>query len=170
MLIPMIVIASVCVLFGVCNQLPLDNLIKPILGAERLRGQEFTANTMLITVTVIVLVGALLHHLLAAKIMGSGYKASDHIRHAPLLNGIYDRAEKRCFDPYDIWLKIVNGISKVGWWIDRGVDWLYDGLSVRAARGISSGIKRVHTGSYSLYVVWSLLGILLVVITLIKSF
>jgi NADH-quinone oxidoreductase subunit L len=169
MLIPMIVIASICVLFGVRHQLPID-LFKPVVGEERLAGHEFTANTMLIAVSVVVLVGALLHHLLAAKIMGGGYKATEHIRHAPVLNGIYDRAEKRYFDPYDIGLKIVEGISKVGWWIDRAVDWLYDGLSVRLAFGLSSGIKLAHTGSYSMYVVWSLVGVLLVVIMLMKSF
>ena len=169
MLIPMIVIASICVLFGLRHQLPID-LFKPVVGEERLAGHEFIANTMLIAVSVVVLVGALLHHLIAAKIMGGGYKASEHIRHAPLLEGIYNGAEKRYFDPYDIGLKIVQGISKLGWWIDRGIDWLYDGLSVRLAFGLSSGIKLAHTGSYSMYVIWSLLGVLLVVITLMKSF
>ncbi len=169
MLIPMIVIASVCVLFGLRHQLPID-LFRPVVGEQRLAGHEFTANTMLIAISVVVLVGALLHHLLAAKIMGGGYKASEHIRHAPILEGIYNRAEKRFFDPYDIGLKIVQGISKLGWWIDRAIDWLYDGLSVYLANFITNGIKLAHTGSYSLYVVWSLVGILLVVIMLLKSF
>jgi NADH-quinone oxidoreductase subunit L len=169
MLIPMIVIASICVLFGLRHQIPID-LFKPIVGEQRLAGQEFAGNTMLITVSVLVLVGALLHHILAAKIMGGGYRASEHIRHAPILNGIYDRAEKRYFDPYDIGLKIVQGISKVGWWIDRGIDWLYDGLSVHFAYLLTNGIKLAHTGSYSLYVVWSLVGVLLVVMMLMKLF
>jgi NADH-quinone oxidoreductase subunit L len=170
MLVPMIVIASICVLFGVWNSLPINDLIKPILGTERLEGLHIAPNTMLITVTVIVLLGALLHHLLAAKINGSGYKASDHIRHAPILEGIYNGAEKRYFDPYDVGLKIVQGISKLGWWIDRAIDWLYDGLSVRTTYLITNVIRRVHTGSYSLYVVWALAGVLLVVIMLIKAF
>jgi NADH-quinone oxidoreductase subunit L len=169
MLIPMIIIASVCVLFGLRHQIPID-LFKPVVGEQRLAGHEFTANTMLIAVSVVVLVGALLHHLLAAKIMGGGYKASEHIRHAPILEGIYNRAEKRFFDPYDIGLKIVQGISKLGWWIDRAIDWLYDGLSVGIAQGLSRIIRIAHTGSYSLYVVWSLVGIVLVVIMLMKAF
>ncbi|MGB7581934.1 MAG: NADH-quinone oxidoreductase subunit L [Sedimentisphaerales bacterium] len=170
MLVPMIIIASVCVVFGVWNYLPLDNLIKPILGEERLAGHEFSPNTMLITVTVIVLVGALLHHLFAAKVNGSGYKASDHIRHAPFLEGIYTKAENRWFDPYDIVLKIVRGLSRFGWWIDRAIDWLYEDFAVKVAAGVSSLIKLAHTGSYSLYVVWSLIGVLFVVIMLMKSF
>jgi formate hydrogenlyase subunit 3/multisubunit Na+/H+ antiporter MnhD subunit len=169
MLVPMMVIAAVCVVFGVWNYLPLNNLIKPILGEERLAGHEFGPNTMLITVTVIVLVGALLHHLFAAKVNGGGYKASDHIRHAPFLEGIYTKAENRCFDPYDIGLKIVQGISRFGWWIDRGIDWLYEDFAVKIAAGVTGLIKLAHTGSYSMYVVWSLIGVLFVVIMLMKS-
>jgi len=170
MLIPMIVIASVCVLFGVRNSLPINDLIKPIVGEQRLAGHDFAANTMLITVTVIVLIGALLHHLFAAKINGGGYTASDHIRHAPMLERIYNGAEKRYFDPYDVGLKIVGGISRVGWWIDRAIDWLYDGLSVRATCLFTNVIRRVHTGNYSLYVVWALVGVVLVVMMLLKAF
>ena len=170
MLVPMMVIAAVCVVFGVWNYLPLNNLIKPILGEERLAGHEFGPNTMLITVTVIVLIGALLHHLFAVKVNGSGYKASDHIRHAPFLEGVYTKAEKRWFDPYDIGLKIVQGASRFGWWIDRGIDWLYEDFAVRVATGLSSVIKLAHTGSYSMYVVWSLIGALFAVIMLMKSF
>jgi len=170
MLVPMVVIAAVCVVFGVWNYLPLNNLIKPILGEERLAGHEFGPNTMLITVTVIVLIGALLHHLFAAKVNGGGYKASDHIRHAPFLEGIYTKAEKRWFDPYDIGLKIVQGLSRFGWWIDRAIDWLYEDFAVKIAAGVTGLIKLAHTGSYSMYVVWSLIGVLFVVIMLMKSF
>jgi NADH-quinone oxidoreductase subunit L len=170
MLVPMVVIAAVCVVFGVWNYLPLNNLIKPILGEERLAGQEFGPNSMLITITVIVLVGALLHHLFAVKVSGSGYKASDHIRHAPFLEGIYTKAEKRWFDPYDIGLKIVQGLSRFGWWIDRAIDWVYEDFAVHIATGLSSIIRRAHTGSYAMYVVWSLIGVLFVIIMLMKSF
>ena len=170
MLVPMVVIAAVCVVFGVWNYLPLNNLIKPILGEERLAGHEFGPNTMLITVTIIVLVGALLHHLFAVKVSGSGYKASDHIRHAPFLEGVYTKAENRWFDPYDVGMKIVQGLSRFGWWIDRTIDWLYEDFAVKVAAGLSSLIKLAHTGSYSMYVVWSLIGVLFVVIMLMKSF
>lgn len=162
MLVPMIVIASICVLFGLYNHLPLNEFIKPVLGEQKPVGHEPSSNIMLIVITVIVLVGALLHHLFAAKKMGGGVKASDHIRHAPILEKTYDRAEKRQFDPYDIALAIINGIAGLGWWLDRYIDWLYDGLSVRLAYLLSNGIKTAHTGNYSLYVIWSLLGVVLV--------
>jgi NADH-quinone oxidoreductase subunit L len=169
MLIPMLVIASICVLFGLGHIQAIDTLIKPILGAERLEHFEAGTNSFLVLVTLIVLVGALLHHLAAAQINGSGLKASDHIRHAPVLNGTYDMAEKRYFDPYDILLAIVRGISNTGYYIDRGIDWLYDGLSVGVTRFLSNGIMSAHTGSYALYVVWSLFGIAIVIFIMMTS-
>ena len=71
MLIPMIVIAGICVVFGLWNALPLNDSSSRF-SAERLAGHEFHSNMMLIVITVIVLVGALLHHLFAVKISGSG--------------------------------------------------------------------------------------------------
>jgi NADH-quinone oxidoreductase subunit L len=101
--------------------------------------------------------------------MGGATKAADHIHHAPVIGGIYDRAGKKYFDPYDIGLKIVAGISKGAWCLDRWIDWLYDGLSVRLAALFSNGIKRAHTGNYSLYIAWSLLGVVAVLIVIMKA-
>ena len=39
MLLPMIIIAAFCVLFGVYNALPLRHLIQPILGEARMEGR-----------------------------------------------------------------------------------------------------------------------------------
>jgi len=167
MLIPMIVIAAICVLFGLYNRFAVSFFLEPVLGE-----QKFTehTSTLLIALTAIVLIIALLHHIIGAKINGGGVKAADHIHHAPVLHGIYDRAEKRYFDPYDIGLKIVNIASNVLFFFDRAVDWIYDGLTVKLTYAASSSIKRLNTGNYSLYIVWSLLGGLIVLIMLFKGF
>jgi hypothetical protein len=67
-------------------------------------------------------------------------------------------------------LKIIQGLSRFGWWIDRTIDWLYEDFAVKIAAGVTGLIKLAHTGSYSMYVVWSLIGVLFVVIMLMKSF
>jgi formate hydrogenlyase subunit 3/multisubunit Na+/H+ antiporter MnhD subunit len=167
MLLPMMVIAAVCVLFGVYHQFPLSRFIEPVLGAQQPQESHLAGNTMLIVFSGIVLISAILHHIFAAKLMGGGSKAADHIHHAPVFGEIYDRAEKRFFDPYDIGLKIVHGISKAGWWVDRAIDWVYDTLSVRSAYLLSDRIRKVHNGNYSWYIVWSLLGVVLVLMMLI---
>ncbi len=168
MLIPMIVIAAICVFFGLYNRLAVSFFLEPVLEGQSFA--EHGPNTLLITLTAIVLAGALIHHLIGAKVNGGGVKAADHIHHAPILGGIYDKAEKRYFDPYDIGLKIVSIASIILFSLDRAVDWLYDGASVRLAYITSSGIRRLHTGNYSLYIIWSLLGGLVVLIMILNGF
>lgn len=169
MLIPMIVIASACVLFGVYNSLPLNKLIQPILGENRLEGHSFAgwpASLMLVTLTIIALAAALINHIYGVKKTGSGIGAVDHIHYAPGLSKIYDMAEKRFFDPYDIGLKIVAVIAKIAWFIDRKVDWIYDNFSVDTAYLLTGGIIKMHTGNYATYIIWSLIALTAIVFCL----
>jgi len=171
MLIPMVVIAVVCIIFGVFNQIPLNNLIQPILGAK-LEGHNFSGfptNMKLVIITFAVLFLALLNHLFGLKLKKSGLAALDHIRYAPGLSGIYDLAEKRFFDPYNWGLGLVNIISRISLGIDRGINWLSDGLSVRVANDLSLRVRNFHTGSYSVYLAWSLVGMLIIFGILIIS-
>ena len=171
MLFPMIVIALTCVVFGVYNALPIS-LIQPVLGELGARGRSFSgmpANIMLVVITLVVLALALLNHLWGAKRKGSGLKAVDHIHYAPLLSGIYDKAEKRFFDPYDLGLKFTALFSRVAWASDRGIDWLYNGFSVGLASAFTRRIKKLHTGNYSAYVIWCILGLVIAGIFLLRS-
>jgi NADH-quinone oxidoreductase subunit L len=158
MLAPMIAIAALCVLFGVWNALPLNHLgqITPLAGPERFAGMQF--HPLLAGLAVLALAAALVHHLLGAKAHGGGLHAVDHIRNAPGLCSVYDGAEKRYFDPYDLGMKLLGAVAAVGWACDRGVDWVYDRLAVGAARGLGWSIRAVHTGNASLYVLWALAG------------
>jgi NADH-quinone oxidoreductase subunit L len=170
MLIPMIVIAFACILFGLYNALPLNTLIQPILGPKRLEGHSFAgfpARISLVIITLVILAGAFLNHLFGVKTKGSGLKAVDHIHYAPVLSGIYAMAEKRFFDPYDIGLKLANGFSRITWWCDRKIDWLYDNFTVALAYGFTHRIKKMHSGNYSVYLAWILIGVLLVTVALL---
>jgi len=163
MLLPMILLALTCVFFGVKYSFPINNFIMPVFGSGAVT-HAFAVNHTLALITVIVLVGAVLNHLYGAKIMGSGLKAADHIRNAPLLRPIYDRAEKKYFDPYDIGLAGIGGLSKFIWLIDRGINWVYDGAAVSLSYAFSRSIRRAHTGSYPLYIGWSLVGSAIVIL------
>lgn len=167
MVIPMVVIASICVLFGVYNVLPLEKLIQPILGEIRMEGHTYAGlphSVTLVVMSVVFLLAALFNHLFGVKRTGKGIGAVDHIHYAPILSTIYDKAEQRFFDPYDIGLKIVHGIAKIAWGIDRAIDWIYEGLSVRMAYAFSGAVRQAHTGSISSYILWSLVGIICVII------
>jgi formate hydrogenlyase subunit 3/multisubunit Na+/H+ antiporter MnhD subunit len=165
MLVPMIVLACACIIFGVFNSLPLNHLIQPAVGAQRLEGRSFAGfpqNMLLVAVTAAVLIAALLNHLLGAKAKGAGIKAVDHIHHAPGLRQIYDTAEKGWLDPYTIGSIVTGGGAKILWYIDRGVDWLYDSAAVTTVRFFTSVVKKAQAGNYQGYLLWSLAGMVLV--------
>jgi formate hydrogenlyase subunit 3/multisubunit Na+/H+ antiporter MnhD subunit len=170
MLFPMIVIALICIIFGIFNSLPLNYLIQPILGKAMPGGESFAGmpgNMKLVVITLIVLIAALLNHIYGVKKKGSGVKALDHIHFAPILSGIYNRAERRFFDPYEIGMNVAQKLSVIIFWCDRGIDWLYDVFSVKAAFVFTNQIKRLHNGNYSTYLLWSVVGAFLVVIFLL---
>lgn len=171
MLFPMIAISLLCVVFGVFNSLPIKQLIQPILGEARLHGHDFTgfpSNIKLTLITIFVLAAALLNHIWGVARRGSAVKALDHIHHAPVLSAIYDKAEKRFFDPFELGMKIASGISRVAFWCDRGIDWLYDSLSVKLTFAFTNQIKRMHNGNYSTYLSWSIIGLILVTVFLMR--
>ena len=60
MLVPMIVIALGCIVFGVYNKLPLNRLIQPVLGAPGQPDINFAgwpASALLVIITLMVLAG-----------------------------------------------------------------------------------------------------------------
>lgn len=172
MLIPMIVIACLCVIFGIWNALPLKTLICPSVAESRLEGHSFGGlhvNAVLAGITVIVLIGALLNHIYGVKKGGSGLKAVDHIYHAPVLSAIYEKAEKRFFDPYEIGLKLTAFMSKAAWAIDKGIDWIYNDFSVKVSSGISLTVRKFQSGSYVRYIVWAVSGTAIIIAFLVRG-
>jgi NADH-quinone oxidoreductase subunit L len=170
MLVPMIVIASLCVLFGVWNALPLKYLVQPSVAAH-IEGHNYAgwpASILLVAITVLVLLGALATHLAAAKKSGGGVRATNYIHYAPVFRTIYDRAERRYFDPYDIGMSIANIMAQIGWFVDRVIDWLNEGLTTGLARVLSFCIRSAHTGEYSFYVLWSLTGAVAVIVFIVS--
>jgi formate hydrogenlyase subunit 3/multisubunit Na+/H+ antiporter MnhD subunit len=170
MLIPMIVLACLCVLFGLGNGLPLSRLIEPAVGAAVTKGRSFAgfpASTLLVGLTAGVLLLAALNHWFGVRRTGRGLGAVDHIHHAPLLGPVYAVAEKGRLDPYAIGGWMMRGVTAGLWWIDRAIDWLYETLVVRASHGLSRLARLPHNGSANRYIIWSLVGAAAVVLSLI---
>ena len=168
-LLPMIVLAFVCVLFGVYNPLPLNVLIQPILGARLPHSYAgLPGNWWLVLGTVVVLCLALANHLYGVKKAGKASGASDHIHYAPGLATMYDLAEKKYFDPYDLGMKFTVGLSWLLWRFDRFVDWLYDSVIVGLTFACSAIVRWCHSGNLSNYVAWSLAGAVFIIYYLLK--
>jgi formate hydrogenlyase subunit 3/multisubunit Na+/H+ antiporter MnhD subunit len=168
MLIPMIVLAALCVFFGVANGFPLGRLIQPAVGAAVTQGRSFAgfpASSLLVGLTAAVLVLAALNHWYGVRKTGRGIGAVDHIHHAIFLYPVYSVAEQGKLDPYFIGRWAVRGISLGLWGVDRAIDWVYDTLIVRIAQGVSTLGRRAHSGSVNRYMLWSLAGAAAVIIT-----
>ena len=170
MLLPVVVIAALCILFGVYNPLPMTNLILPIkpdfFTAEH-HYYGLPASLFLVVMTLVALGLALVNHLYGVKAGGSALAASDHIHHAPGLGAIYAKAEQRAFDPYELFLKLSNVIAKVASLIDKGIDYFYNKIAVGVAFACSRFIRRLHNGNHATYIAWSVVGFVVVVLYVI---
>jgi NADH-quinone oxidoreductase subunit L len=168
MLAPMVIIALLCVAFGVFNAWPINSLIQPILG-DRAAGHVFSGfpdNFALVLFTLLVLAAAIISHILGTKATGSGVKAVDYIHYAPVLSKVYSLAERKFFDPYEVGMKLLGVLSRIIYMLDRLIDWVYEKLALRLALGLSQQVRSFHNGNYTLYIAWSLTGMFLVIIFL----
>jgi NADH-quinone oxidoreductase subunit L len=170
MLIPMAVIAGACVYFGLANSVPIQQLIVPMLPEHLLHEAQgahshfagWPTNSMLVVMTGAALIGAFLNHLFGAKLNGGGLHASDHIHYSPGLHWVYDRAEQRWFDPYELFMKASQWFAFAANKVDRANDWLF-GAAASLTQWVSRGVRRAHTGNTSTYIVWSLVAATLVI-------
>ena len=170
MLLPMGIIAAACIYFGLANEVPIQQLIVPILPEHLLHEAQaahthfagWPTNSMLVIVTAAALIGAFVNHLFGVKLNGGGLHAADHIHYSPGLRWVYDRAERRWFDPYELFMKGSQGFAYVANKVDRGNDWLF-GAMATVTQWASRGVRRAHTGNTSTYIVWSLVAATLVI-------
>jgi len=165
MLVPMVILAATCLLFGVWNSLPLKQLIQPVLG-NALADHNYAGwphTPLLVIISILVLALAIANHAFGVRRTGKGLGAVDHIHYAPGLHFIYNRAEERWFDPYEILMFISKGFAWIAYGIDRAIDWIYDVFFVWITNSVSKGLKEFNTGKQSQYVVWAVSGLLIVI-------
>jgi formate hydrogenlyase subunit 3/multisubunit Na+/H+ antiporter MnhD subunit len=161
MLVPMIVLAGLCVTFGVANFIPLHSFIEPAVGVKVMKGISFAGfpkSATLVGLTVIALTLAVLNHIAGVRAAGRGLGAADHIHNAPGLAPVYSLAERGLLDPYTIGRWATRGVAAALWGVDRAFDWIYETVAVRTAQGISRIARFLHNGNVNRYVLWSLAG------------
>ncbi len=150
MLIPICTLSLFCVLFGVCNTLPLDKLLGPALGlTESFSGWPHSA--ALVTISVVVLLLAVCDHIYGSKKSGSALNSADHIHYAPVLHNIYNSAEKGRLDPYNWLVEAAGGFSDICTRIEHGVSWLYDEGVPGLIGKVSLALHKFDNGRLSRY-------------------
>jgi len=172
MVVPMIVLAGLCVVFGVWNALPIEHLIQPALG-HAMEGAHhgpfagFPTNMLLVALTAAVLGLAVLNHAFGVRRTGKGLGAVDHIHHAPGLSSVYSLQATGALDPYR-WLNGAAAMAaKVLFAVDRFIDWIYQTLAAKLALAVSWVLRRLHSGNVNRYILWAVAGVLAVVLVII---
>ncbi len=169
--VPILVLAALCILFGVYNKLPLTLFIQPILEGHAEAGAhlDFTSHALdifnpvaLISIGCLVL-AFLLHRHGFLKFGRKPYLASEPIHKLPVVHKLYDLAEARVFDPYEQGVKVLQGLSLVLFKaVDRPIDFVYEKVVTIAGEKFTAILKKAHNGHYANYLAWCLAGLIIV--------
>ena len=171
MYLPTVILAALCVVFGLLNSLPLKQLIEPAVANYEVEGKLVSSyhtcakflptdgtGWFLAGMTVVALGIAFVNHLYGVKKTGKGVGAVDHIHHAPVLSTIYDRAAAGWFDPYRWAMAVANVVSHVGNAVNLVIDFLCGSFTVAMTQLLSWFVRAANGGNYAMYVLWSLAG------------
>ncbi len=170
--IPILILAGLCILFGVYNALPLKLFIQPILAGHVAPGEhiDFTAHALavfnpiaLISMGCLLIAFAL--HFFGFKRGGNkAYLASEPIHRLPVLHTIYDWAEARVFDFYEQGIAFIQVFSKFLFrFVDRPIDAFYEKAVVGVGRAATRALKVAHNGLYANYLAWTVGGLVIIV-------
>ncbi len=162
MLIPMVLLAAACLGLGFFATPLINHVLSPLLGpgVEAVGGHT---NWLLVGISAGLLLLAVFDHLRGFKKTGRGIESADHFHHAPVLHRLYDLAEAKKFDPYEMSRGWMNAYGTICLKINNGISYFYDELIPRAVGFLTGLIKKAHNGSVSRYVWWVLAGLILTV-------
>jgi formate hydrogenlyase subunit 3/multisubunit Na+/H+ antiporter MnhD subunit len=169
--LPIVILALLCITFGVFNRLPLNLFIAPILQGHVAPGEslDFTSHALgvanpIAAVSIGCLLLALLLHYYGWRRGGKkAYLASEPVHKAPVLKQIYDLAEKQVFDIYEQGIKFIKGLSWVLFrGIDRPIDFVYEKGVTEVGSRFTGILQGAHNGHYANYLAWCLGGLLAV--------
>ena len=169
--VPILVLAVLCIAFGVYNKLPLTLFIQPILEGHVQAGAhlDFTSHALdifnpvaLISIGCLVLAFLLHRH----GFLKSGRKpdmASEPIHNLPVVHKLYVLAEARVFDPYEQGVKALQGLSAFLFKaIDRPIDFVFEKVVTVTGEKFTGILKKAHNGHYANYLAWCLAGLIII--------
>ena len=170
--LPILILAFLCILFGVYNKLPLKAFIEPILEGHTEAGDhlDFTSHALaLLNPIALISVGCLLVALLLhLPTAGEGWTGTptwprSSSTRSPASSRCYDLAEKRVFDIYEQGIMFLKWLSNLLFkLIDRPIDAFYERLVTAVGGAFTGLLQAAHTGRYANYLAWCIGGLLAV--------
>ena len=171
--IPILILALLCITFGVFNKLPLTQFIQPILAGHVEPGEsiDFTAHALgvfnpVAGISILCLLLALALHFYGWKRGDKkAYLASEPVHKFPGIKQIYDLAEARVFDLYEQGIIFLRHFSMVLFkGIDRPIDFFFEKIVTRTGEAFTGVLRKAHTGHYANYLAWCLGGLLVIAV------
>jgi NADH-quinone oxidoreductase subunit L len=169
--LPILILAGLCLTFGVFNKLPLVNLIQPILAGHVEAGEsiDFTGHALslfnpIAGISILCLVLAFLLHTYGWKRGGKkAFMASEPVHKFPGLKTAYDLAENRIFDLYEQGVVFLRGFSMVLFkGVDRPIDFFFESVVTKVGTAFTGLFRKAHTGHYANYLAWCLGGLVVI--------
>jgi NADH-quinone oxidoreductase subunit L len=167
MVVPMLIIAAGCVLFGVYNQLPIKLFIQPLISA---RGAPFNSVelahhawqfTPVTGMALGFLVLAFVAFFVGRARTRQSLTAVDYVHDAPVLRSLYDWSEKRYFDIYEQGVRFLTWLARIVFLVfDRGVNWVIEGVA-RLGVAVGEQLRKAHTGLLAMYLSWLVFGLVI---------
>lgn len=165
--IPAVIMAALCIVFGIFNKLPIDDWFSVVTKSEESLG-GWPNSAKLVIISVCVLLFAIFDHIYGCKKTGKPINAADHIHYAPVLKTIYKYAEKGMFDPYN-WLNgFMNCFSTVCVGIEKGVSFIYDKAVPGVVKKTGDVLHKADNGSLSRYIVGVIVGIITIILVFVS--
>jgi len=167
---PILVLAGLCILFGVYNKLPLTLFITPIVAGHAEAGAhlDFVSHALdIFTPVALISIGCLvlaflLHRYGFLKGGRKAYLASEPVHNLPVIHQAYDLAERRVFDPYEQGIKVIRGLSMVLFKaVDRPIDFVFEKIVTVTGEKFTGILKKAHNGHYANYLAWCLAGLII---------
>ncbi|MGA2586758.1 MAG: proton-conducting transporter membrane subunit [Candidatus Aminicenantales bacterium] len=171
--IPILILALLCITFGVFNKLPLTQFIQPVLEGHVEAGEsiDFTAHALgvfnpVAGISILCLLLALALHFYGWKRGNKkAYMASEPVHKFPGLKQIYDLAEARVFDLYEQGIIFLRHFSMVLFkGIDRPIDFFFEKIVTKTGEAFTGVLRKAHTGHYANYLAWCLGGLLVIAV------
>ncbi|MDH4196178.1 MAG: proton-conducting transporter membrane subunit, partial [Candidatus Aminicenantes bacterium] len=169
--LPILILALLCITFGVYNKLPLDTLISPILAGHAEAGAhlDFTSHALdlfnpVALISVACLIAAFLLHAYGFRKAGNkAHLASEPVHNLPVIHTLYAWAEARVFDAYEQGIKVLQGLSWVLFkGIDRPLDFVLNRVVTAVGERTTGVLRKAHNGHYANYLAWCLAGLIVV--------
>jgi len=176
-LIPMIILALVCIIFGIYSYLPFKYFFEPILEMhpEAVVHHDFSAHALdlvnpVAAVSIFMLLIGLTIHLYGwNKAEKKASMASEVIHKLPIARTLYDWSEARVFDMYEQGIKFIKGLAQVLYiGIDRTIDYFYEKTVTITGQTFTKILQYAHNGHYANYLAWCIAGLVIIVYVLLS--